>query len=294
MKNTAIIFIALILSSALVFASHNNNSSQGNCGLTNIKACFTGIFQGFFNAQLKPLLDFFMTLLETETSPELFKPLWSGIVFLSEFIATIFIVINNIKLIIFAGYPVKSYQAKKNLQNIVIIAVLLPLSYYAYNLLLNFNSTLTKNFLENVGVTFFEVKFQGITDSILNFLLFLFYLIALILTDIILILRYFILSVGVVLFPLGIFMYYVDSLKSYGSLIINFLLSNIFAGAITSIIIKILSMLSNIAVFEGFKIIFSIAGLLIADVVLLLIMFFVVVKAGFYGFESVGFLTRYL
>src|SRR3989344_8246552 len=283
-KITFLVVVALIFSSNIVFAS-SNSEEDNSCGFTNLSACFTGFLESFFNAPLKPLIDLFKELIVSSASPDIFKPVWGVIVLFCSLASMIFIIFNVIKLVMYAEYPLKRHQAKEGLKNIVIIAVLLPLSYYIYTMLLVFNSLLTNNFIQNINTSFFEVKFDNITSSILNLLLYLFYIVILIITDIILVLRYFILSVGVVLFPLGIFMYYIDCLKSYGVLIINFLLSNIFAGFITSLILIIVSMLSSVQIFENYQVIFSISGLLITDTILLVMMFFVVIKASVHGVE---------
>ncbi len=293
-KITFLIAIALIFSSNLVFANNNDQENEDSCGFTNLTSCFTGFLESFFNAPLKPLIDLFKDLIITNASPDIFKPIWGIIILLCSLASMIFIIINVVKLVMYAEYPLKRHQAKESLKNIVIIAVLLPLSYYIYTTLLSFNSLLTNNFIQSINVNFFEVKFDNITSSILNLLLYIFYIVVLIITDIILVLRYFILSVGVVIFPLGIFMYYIDQLKNYGVLIINFLLSNIFVGFITSLVLMIVSMLSSVQIFENYQVIFSISGLLITDAILVIIMFFVVIKASFYGVESVSFLTRFL
>lgn len=294
-KITFLLAIALLFSSNIVFASHNDNSQEESvCGFSNLTACFTGFLEEFFDASLKPLIDFFKELIITSASPDIFKPVWSIIVLLCSLASMIFIIFNVIKLVMYAEYQLKRHQAKEGLKNIVIIAVLLPLSYYIYTTLLSFNSSLTNNFIQNINTSFFEVKFDNITSSILNLLLYIFYIVVLIITDIILVLRYFILSVGIVIFPLGIFMYYIDQLKCYGVLIINFLLSNIFAGFITSLILMIISMLSKVEIFQDYQVIFSISGLLITDAILVIIMFFVIIKASFHGVESVSFLTRFL
>ena len=91
------------------------------------------------------------------------------------------------------------------------------------------------------------------------------YIIVLLLTAIMFGIRWLLVSFGVILFPIGIFLYFVPFLRSYGRLIINLLVLLIFIPFISSIVILGSSMLINAPVFENFAILFYVISFLIVD-----------------------------
>lgn len=291
--NKIIVFLVIALTFMPSFTIARNEL-EDNCEITNLKACFTEWLEGFFNTSLNPLIIFLEELLLTKSSTSVFEGLWYLIMIVCRFITLIFLGFNGIKLMIYADNSIERSKAKSNMKNLVITLVFLSISFYVYNALLDFNNILTSFFLKDTDLNFFEAKFNNLLDNFLNLFYFLFYLIVLFITIVVLVTRYFIMSVGVVLFPIGILFFYNDSLKSYGSLIINFLLSNIFAGFIASILLKIISEIANVSFFDGFKVFLSISGLLITNLVMFLVMFFVIFKAAFGSANNFGGLLKYL
>jgi hypothetical protein len=79
-------------------------------------------------------------------------------------------------------------------------------------------------------------------------------------TILFLILRYAIVAIGVVLFPLGIFSYFIPPLRSYGLLVLNFLGTCIFITALDAIILVGFGKLIEIALFQNMKILVMIAA----------------------------------
>lgn len=296
-KTIITLAIAILLLIPVALASHNEPpiEDENGCSIFNLKNCFTGILDGFLNASLKPLLSLVENLLVESGSPELFRSLWAAIVFVCSFITFIFLTILGIKFIMCSDDPVKRYNAKKGLQTIVIISILLPLSFYFYDLILDMNGSLSSYFLNSTSASFLEIKTTGLLNSILNLLLYLIYLTVLILTVVILILRYLIVSLGIVILPIGLILYCFDSVKQYASLIINFLATNIFAGLIGAITLRIISIASSAEIFDGYQVVFGIAGFLIMDVVMLVCMLFVICKAAFgSGKDLVGLLKYFI
>jgi hypothetical protein len=69
-----------------------------------------------------------------------------------------------------------------------------------------------------------------------------------------LVLRYLVVSFGVVLFPVGIFLYFIPPLKGYGKFILNLLGIFIFITFIDLLIILACSKLIEVQLFENIKI----------------------------------------
>jgi hypothetical protein len=107
----------------------------------------------------------------------------------------------------------------------------------------------------------------------------LMFLYPLVITLILLTLRYLVVSVGVILFPIGIFCYFFDPLKHYGKLIINFLISNIILTFFFSIIFLASSMLLDVSAFQNIKILVMIGAFTLVNLVTLVIGLFVIVKS---------------
>jgi hypothetical protein len=96
---------------------------------------------------------------------------------------------------------------------------------------------------------------------------------------------------GVVFLPIGIFFYFLNPLKQYGSLILNFLGIAVFVTFFDAILLIGFSQLSTIGVFSNLRIIVLISAFLFIDALMLFLLFFSIVKSAFkvYGdVKSIG------
>ncbi len=287
MKSKTIFFLFLIvlLSTQLVSASHNDKPKKSECGLTNPFACLTDYVESLFNTSVKPLVSLIKNLFTEGASIGSFYEVWKIVMTISALISAIFLLISITKLILYSESVTERYNAKKTLQKFVLIIVLLPLTYYLYGLLLDVSTNMTDLFLNRVSTSFFEIKLRGVMSSIINLLVYLFYVIILILTIVLLMIRYLVLSVGVVFFPVGLLFSSFDYLKQYGSLILNFLFSNMFISVFCAIILQIFAKISNVYVFDDYEILLALAGFLIMDVLLVFTFVFSLLKSSFNVFS---------
>ncbi|MBI5065065.1 hypothetical protein HZA97_02405 [Candidatus Woesearchaeota archaeon] len=273
------------MSTFLVSAGHNDRP-KSECGLTNPFACLTDYVENLFNTSVRPLVSLVKYLLIEGARTDSFYNAWLFTMGFSAFTSTIFIAITIIKLVTFSNNIIERENAKNTFKKLVIILVLLPLTYYFYTSLLSINSNLTDLFFNSVSTSFFEIKLRGVMSSIINLATYLFYLIILIITIMLLSIRYFFLSVGVVFLPIGLIFFNFDFLKQYGSLILNFLMTNMFISVFCAITLKIFNILSKVYIFDEYQILMSTAGFLMIDLLLIFAISFTLIKSSFKIFST--------
>ena len=165
------------------------------------------------------LLGLAKELLSANPDPELMIGWWQAIVtIISAFYLIVFLVIG-FSFLISGSSVVQREQSKEWLKNAVIMIIGVSISFYLYGLILGLSTGITKFLWE----TSFE---QFFVPSMLNgsgiFMLIAFVgTISLALVT--LFLRYLFLLIGVVLFPIGIFLYLTPKFENWGKVIFNFL-----------------------------------------------------------------------
>ena len=107
------------------------------------------------------------------------------------------------------------------------------------------------------------------------------YIMVLLLTIILLGLRYLFAVIGVVFFPFAMFFYFIPPLQSYGKLITNLLLVVIFVPFFDAVMLFGASALLTIPVFAIFKIVLTIVAFAAVNLLMILLILFAVIKAAF-------------
>jgi len=255
------LLVTLFLVLPLVSASHHPPPSQPPlpaCNFTNFADCFPQKIAEFFlnllNAPLQPLLSLIQSLLTASVVISIFE----GMSLIVRYLLSFFYIF----LFLYAGYtfllananPIKRARAKELLRDTLIMIVLIQGSFYIYDLVLGLCSILNTVLLNRVDPHFFLLT----TDNWINFSLQLFftsiYVMVLILTVLLLGLRYFVVSLGVVLFPIALFCFYLPPLKSYGRFLLELLAIFIFITTLDLLIILGCSLLLTIPLFQNIKI----------------------------------------
>jgi hypothetical protein len=108
--------------------------------------------------------------------------------------------------------------------------------------------------LTQVDPTFFMLTIDSMTNIGLQFAFGFLYGFTLVFTVLLLSLRYIAVSIGIVFFPLGIFLYFIPPLKSFGKIILSVLGILIFVTFFDILIILASSLLLDLALFTDFKI----------------------------------------
>ena len=252
-----------------------------DCSITNLASCISQNFFNFFlnilNAPIQPLLDSAYTLLTQPVNISIFFDTWTAIVYLLSMFYGLFLMYAGFRFMV-SGYSAEAREnAKKTLTNIILMIVLVQASYYIYSLINDVSSSLTASIINSVQQNFFTIGVANWTNLGLEFIFLIPYLIAITITLIFLVIRYALVSIGVVIFAIGIFMYFLDFTNTYGKLLLNFLFTLMFIPFLYSIIILGAAMLMNS--FDNSQILVMIGAFSFINLITILAIFFVVIKS---------------
>lgn len=274
-KKIALFFVTIILAGSLV--------SAGDCSITNLGACISEkIFEFFLNlinAPLQPVLDLNYKLLTQAVNISLFSEVWSIIVYILSLFYGLLLVYVGFKLMLSGHSPEQREKAKSNLANIVIMMVLVQSSFFLYSLAIEISASLTVSIFNMIEKDFFLLTIDNLSNIGLQFVFTAPYLISLVITLTLLVLRYICVSAGVVLFAIGIFFYFIEPLNHYGRLAINSLLVLISLPFFYSIIFLTSSMLLDLAFFQDIKILVMLGAFNLVNISTLILLLFVLIKA---------------
>ena len=274
MKKFFIIFIFVLLL-PIVYAKED-------CSLKNIGSCLGETLYDFvldvINAPVQPLITSFETLLSSSLPLAPFASFWSIIVYVLSFFYIFLFLYAGVQFMV-SGYDAqKRAHAKESLKNALFLLILVQSSFYIYSLLVDINAYLTQGMLQLLSDRFFLVADLG-WDAGFEVIFVLLYMVQLLLGVLLLLLRFFLVTLGVVWFPIGIFLYFVPPLREYGKAIIHFFLGIIFVPFILTFIFIIGDKLLHIDIFSGMKSFVLITSLMIVNLTLLYITILTLLKA---------------
>lgn len=270
-------YFALLLSSFVI------PLVSADCTITNLAGCIAQELFDFLidilNAPVQPLLNLVYSLLTQPVNIDLFSSIWSIVVYILSLFYGLLLMWVGFQFII-SGYSFeKREKAKSDLANILIMIVLVQASFYLYSLIIQVTSSVTIVLLNMVQQNFFLLTIDNTTNVGLELVLLIPYILSILVTLILLTLRYVIVSSGVIFFAIGIFLYFFEPLNNYGKLIINFLIATIAITLFYSIIFLASSMLLDISVFHNFKILVMIGAFSLVNLVTFLTAIFILVKS---------------
>ena len=257
--------------------------AEEECGLTNLAVCIPEKLYEYtlsiINAPLEPFLELNKKLLSEPVDIDSFIPMWAIIVYIISIFYGLFIMLAGFNLII-SGYSAERRErAKTWLKNIVLMIFFVQASFLIYSLILELSSSLTAGIFDLIDPNFFLLTVDSIVSIGLQLILAIPYLITLLASVLLLSLRYLLVAVGVVFFPIGLFLNFIPPLKSYGKLIINILLIIIFLPFIESLMLLTASKLVDIPAFVDYKIIIMTAAFTLINVTMILLILFAIIKA---------------
>ena len=262
-KLVFILVLLLIILTPVAFAEGEAPPEEEDCGLTNLASCLPEKIYDYFlviiNAPLIPLLGFIQLLLTSDVSIDIFHGVWSVIRYILSFFYIFLFLYAGFIFITSNSNPMRRTQAKEVIKDTFIMIILIQGSFYIYDLILNLNSILSNAILTLIEPEFFLITVDNIVNVGLEFLFSIAYLITLFFTVLLLVMRYIIVSLGVILFPIGIFCYFIPPLRSYGKFIIHLLGVFIFVTFFDLLIILACSMLIEAPIFASIKILIMIA-----------------------------------
>lgn len=197
------------------------------CGLLNLASCIPEKLFDFainiLNSPIQPLLDLVRNLLTEPVQLDMFAPIWAIILYVLSLFYGILLLYSGFNFMVSGYDSEKRTKAKEWFRNIVIMIVLVQASYFFYASAVDVGSLLTAGVINLVDEQFFLLTADNIVNLGLQFFFALMYVLVLLLTVLFLTFRYIIIAVGIVFVPIGIFLYFIPPLNSYGKLILNFL-----------------------------------------------------------------------
>ena len=253
------------------------------CSLTDPAGCIVGALFGFIvdliNMSLQPFLNTVKYLLSEPVNISIFSGVWGIIIYILSMFYGILLIWIGIKFILSGENPVEREKAKTSLKNTIIMMVLVQVSYYIYSLIISISSALTKVILNITGNDFFLLSSENYSNLGLQILFLGLYLLNLVITALILALRYICVSVGVLFFAIGIFLYFIDSLQDYGKLIINGLMALIFLPVFYSLIFLACSKLIEVQSLQDIKMLITVGAFSLIIICTFILILFVIIKA---------------
>jgi len=247
------------------------------CGLLNLATCIPqklfDFMLGLFNAPIQPLLNLTKSLLTEPVNLAPFGSLWAIIMYIISLFYGLLLMYAGFNFMI-SGYDViRREKAKIWFRNILIMIVLVQMTSGLVNMIDSRFFLLTADNIVNLGLELF-----------FGFL----YVATLLISVLFLTLRYVLVALGVILIPVGIFLYFIPPLNSYGKLILNFFGICIFITFFDSLILLAGSKIIEIPIFENFKILVMITCFSIVNFLMFYLMLFSALKSAVKAGESVA------
>lgn len=275
MKLPVLLLILFVVGLPLVLAD--------DCGLSNLPSCIPEKFfeavLGLFNAPIQPFLDLVKSLLAEPVDIGLFSSVWAVIVYVISLFYGLLLVFAGFNFIVSGFDAVRREKAKDMLRNVVLMVLFVQASYFLYGLALDLSSALTTGIFGMVDPSFFMISADSLPSLGLELALVIPYVLILLITVVLLTLRYLFVAVGVVFLPIGVFFSFVDPLNSYGKLILNSLLVLVFLPFFQSIVLLASSRLIQLDFFSNFKIVVMISSFLLVDLMLVVVALFTINNA---------------
>ncbi|MBS3138614.1 hypothetical protein J4207_02810 [Candidatus Woesearchaeota archaeon] len=244
-------------------------------GCSDIGSCLEEFILDSLNAPIKTLAESFQKLLSQNIDISSFASFWSVIVYALSFFYIFFFLYASMQFVSAGSDMQRRTLAKDSLKNAFVVLVLVQGSYFLYGLLIDASAALTRGMLSLLSERFF----LPISSIHTNLFFVLLYVAALGATVIFLLIRFIFVAVGVVLFPVGIFLYFIPPLREYGLSIIYFFATLVFVPFFVTIVFLITDKLLMISFFEELKSLLLIATLAIVNAILLYVTVGALLKA---------------
>lgn len=256
---------------------------MSSCGITNLGSCLVEKLFEFIiyllNLPIKSLLAMINNLMIEPVNIQIFAGTWSVVIYILSLFYGIFLLVIGFRFLVSGHSPEQREKAKRGLTNILIMMILIQISFFLYGLFLQVVSSITAVIYKMIPSSFFLLTPGGFANIGLELVMIIPYIIILIIAIIFLALRYICVGMGVVLFAIGIFCYFIEPLESYGKLILNYLGVLMALPFFYSIILLASSKFLETKVFSSMKILVMIGGFGLIDILTTLLILFVALKA---------------
>ncbi|MDP2750932.1 MAG: hypothetical protein Q8O89_08940, partial [Nanoarchaeota archaeon] len=166
-------------------------------------------------------------------------------------------------------------HAKDWLKNAFFLIVFVQASFFIYSSVLWLASSLAEGILSGVDTSFFTITMEGSVG--MQIMLLIPYLATLLVTSLILGVRYILASVGLIFFTLGIFAYFIPPIKDIGKFLVTVILMILFVPFFQAIMILAISKI--VQSFTDYKILILICGFLLINIATIALVYFVTIKS---------------
>ena len=253
MKYAVLAFIALIVLSGTVRADTTNSTiCQGNNDLlntlTNLPACIVDAFFSYavsgLIASSQQLVDSSFKFMFSSPNPMWFCNSYNGIMALVESLYSVVLMGLALYFILRSNDAEGRASAKKWMENMLVMIVLLAFSFQIFSTMLEFNTYLATS-AANESMKSIFVSPMSFSSSVFALVVLLPAISGMLLTFLTLLLRYLLIPFLLFLFPFSIFLYFVPLTQRWGKAFLSIIITIVFMTTIDALILLGLSSLFN-------------------------------------------------
>jgi len=253
MKNVPLLLVFLLFSSAFASAdglTFATTSCQGNNDLLNtltnlpnciVESLFSYIISGLISS-IQSFIDASFKFLFSTPNLTWFCGSYNTVMAIIETLYSIALMGLAMLFIVRANDVEGRMAAKKWLENMLIMIILLAFSFALFQLLADFNSYLASN-LANDSMKQIFTPSANLTSAIFSLIILLLATVLLVITFITLLIRYLLIPFLLLLFPVAIFLYFVPITQSWGKSVLRAIAMILFMTSIDALVLMGLSSL---------------------------------------------------
>jgi len=253
------------------------------CGILELPDCivqrFTDFLLSIINAPLQPFLNAIRDILTQPANIQAFYALWTVIVYVISAFYGLFILASGLNFVVSGHSPERREQAKEWLQNAILMIFFVQASFLLYTLLADVAASLAVGGFNLINPNFFLITLDNPVNIGLELVLGMAYLATIFITLLVLSINYLIGSIGIIFFPIGIFLYFIPPLRDAGKLIISKILFVLFLPFFATLVLAGASRLTTIGIFANMKIVLAVAAFGIVDVMLVVLAILAIFRA---------------
>lgn len=238
------------------------------------------VVTSILNTPITQFLLLVKNLFTIQINIQAFFPLWQIMVYILSLFYGLYILFAGFNFMMSGYDPIKRMLAKEWLKNVLVMMVCVQASYFIYELILEIELSLTSSIMTLVGNSIFLFSALDIFSGFGIFLM-TGYGTALFFTSILFFIRYIIVVMGVLIFPLGIFLYFSPMLKDYGRMLLNFVLMSVFVSFFSALILLASSKVVELSMFQDYRLFVSMSAFCLCDFMMFYFMLFSIIKSAF-------------
>lgn len=255
------------------------------CSITDLPTCI--VSEGInallliINGPIQPVLSLIKLLLTQPPVIAPLAPIWGIMVYVISLFYGLVLLWAGFSFIISGSTPQRRERAKEWLQNAVLMIVFVQASYYIYLLLTDLAAGLTTGVVGLIDPNFFLITIDNPVNVGFELMFGFLYTFTLSTTAIILGITYLLGSIGVVFFPIGLFLWFIPPLRDIGKYIVTKLVFILFLPFFASIILLTASLLAGTGPFATTKIMLAILAFSAINLWFIIMGLLVIIRSAF-------------